>query len=171
MTHAPTSRWVVLVGPPGAGKTSVGEALATRWGVDFTDTDQVIEAQQQMSVSDIFVERGEPVFRQLEEQAVAEALALGRGVVALGGGSVLSERTRAALSGHPVVFLDVGLAASVGRIGLGLPRPLLLGNVRGRLKTLLDERRPLYLEVARIVIPTDERTVDEVVDAVEEALG
>lgn len=161
---------LVLVGPPGAGKTSVGEVLAGRWDVELLDTDQVIERAQQTSVSDIFVEQGETVFRGLESAAVAEALAGHPGVVALGGGAILAEVTRRRLEGVTVAFLDVGLAAAAGRIGLGLTRPLLLGNVRGQLKALLDARRPLYVEVATVTVSTDELTVDEVADELERLL-
>jgi shikimate kinase len=176
MTPQPTTETtgpprLVLVGPPGAGKTSVGEILAARWGVDLLDTDRVIEREQQTTVSDIFVEQGEAVFRQLEEVAVAEALSGHPGVVALGGGAILTESTRRRLDGLTVAFLDVGLAAAAGRIGLGLTRPLLLGNVRAQLKALLDARRPLYVEVAGVVVPTDQLSVDEVADEVERLLG
>jgi shikimate kinase len=162
---------LVLVGPPGAGKTSVGEVLAGRWGVTLQDTDRVIETEQQTTVSDIFVEQGEPVFRSLEQVAVAEALSGHPGVVALGGGAILTGATRRMLDDVPVAFLDVGLAAAAGRIGLGLTRPLLLGNVRAQLKTLLDARRPLYIEVADIVVATDDLSVDEVADEVERLLA
>jgi shikimate kinase len=162
---------LVLVGPPGAGKSSVGLVLAVRWQVDLLDTDQVIEVEQQTTVSDIFVDQGEAVFRRLEEAAVADALASHPGVVALGGGAVLSATTRDRLQDLPVAFLDVGLAAAAGRIGLGLTRPLLLGNVRGQLKALLDARRPLYVGVARIVVPTDDLDVEQVADEVERQLG
>jgi shikimate kinase len=160
----------ILVGAPGAGKTSVGCVLAARWGVDFRDTDEVVEAEAETSVSEIFVNRGESAFRQLEEAAVAATLADPPGVLALGGGAVLSPSTRKRLTGLPVVFLDVSLAVAAGRIGLGLSRPLLLGNVRSQLKALLDARRPLYLEVAQVVVSTDGLSVDEVADKVVEAL-
>jgi shikimate kinase len=161
---------LVLVGPPGAGKTSVGRELADRWQVDLLDTDEIIEQEQQTTVSDIFVDQGEAVFRRLEEVAVTDALASHTGIVALGGGAVLSATTRDRLAGLPVAFLDVGLAAAAGRIGLGLTRPLLLGNVRGQLKALLDARRPWYVEVARIVVPTDHLDVQQVADEVERQL-
>ena len=102
------------------------------------------------AISDIFVDSGEEHFRALEAKAVAEALATHDGVLALGGGAVLDPATRELLAGHPVVFLRVGLSDAVKRVGLGSARPLLLGNVRGRIKALLDERTPVYESVATL---------------------
>ena len=153
---------VVLVGSMGAGKTAVGQILATRWGVGFRDSDHDIEAQQGRSISDIFVDDGEQYFRALEHVAVTEALAAHDGVLALGGGAVLDERTRTALRGHRVVFLEVGLSDAVKRVGLGSARPLLLGNVRATIKALLDARLPIYREVAQATVRTDGRSADEV---------
>jgi len=161
---------VVLVGPMGAGKTTVGRLLADAWGVDLRDTDLDVEAAEGRTVQEVFVDAGETYFRDRERQAVLAALAEHDGVLALGGGAVLDQRTRAALRGQRVVFLRVGLADAVKRVGLGQGRPLLLGNVRSRVKQLLDERLPLYLEVAEVVVDTDGRDVDEVVAAVQEAL-
>jgi shikimate kinase len=161
----------VLVGPMGAGKSTVGAELAARWGVDLRDTDADVEAVAGKTVSDVFVDDGEDAFRALERVAVARALAEHPGVVAVGGGAVMAAETRAALVGHRVVFLDVGLSDAAGRIGLGVTRPLLLGNVRGQLKALLDARRPLYDEVATVRVLTDGRTVAEVADEVEKALA
>ena len=153
---------VVLVGTMGAGKTTVGGLLAEAWGVGFRDTDQDVEATVGKSVQDIFVDSGEATFRALERDAVAAALADHDGVLALGGGAVLDEDTRAALAGRPVVFLRVGLSDAVKRVGLGSARPLLLGNVRGRIKALLDERTPIYEAVARWTVDTDGRTPEDV---------
>ena len=155
---------VVLVGPPGAGKSTVANAIAGRLGVGFRDTDEDIETSQGTSVQEIFVDHGEAHFRQLEEQAVATALAEHDGVLALGGGAVLSETTRAVLADHRVLFLDVGLAAAVSRVGMNGNRPLLLGNVRSQLKGLMDRRRPLYDEVATFTIVTDALAASAVAD-------
>lgn len=162
MTTTDTRPRVVLVGPMGAGKTTVARLLASQWGLGVRDTDQVIEAAQGRPISDIFVDDGEAYFRALERAAVTEALGSHDGVLALGGGAVLDPDTRAALRGHRVVFLSVGLSDAVKRVGLGSARPLLLGNVRGQIKALLDERLPVYREVAGFVVETDGRTPTEV---------
>ncbi|NED97480.1 shikimate kinase [Phytoactinopolyspora alkaliphila] len=157
---------LVLVGPPGAGKSSVGRRLARHLGVELRDTDADIERTAGKSITDIFIDDGEPAFRELERAAVAAALAEHEGVLALGGGAVGHAETRAALRGHTVVFLDVGLADAVGRVGLNRDRPLLLDSPRAQLKRLLDERRPLYEEVASVTVVTTGRSIDEVVQEV-----
>ncbi len=161
---------VVLVGPMGAGKTTVGRLLAERWGVSFRDTDDEVERVEGRTISDIFVDSGEAHFRNLERAAVVSALAEHPGVLALGGGAVMSPETRTALGGHRIVFLRVGLTDAAARVGLGTSRPLLLGNVRGTMKALLDERTPVYESVAVASVDTDGRTPDEVADAVTAAL-
>ena len=155
---------VVFVGPPGAGKSTVAEIVAGRLGVDVRDTDADIEASQGVSIQDIFIDQGESHFRALEEKAVAAALAEHEGILALGGGAVLSDKTRALLKEHSVIFLDGGLAAGVSRVGLNGNRPLLLGNVRSQMKNLMDRRRPLYDEVARFTIDTDKLDAVKVAD-------
>lgn len=165
---------LVVVGAPGSGKTTVGSLLANRWDVAFRDTDQDVEDNLGKPISDIFVDDGEAAFRAAEAAAVAAALKSHEGVLALGGGAVLDPSTRAGLAGLRVAFLDVGLAEASSRVGLGVTRPLLLGNVRSQLKALLDARRPLYREVATVTVETDRRAVEDVADAVEaelEALG
>jgi shikimate kinase len=172
MSNAPyrPGRAIVLVGPMGAGKSTVAALLAEQWGLPVRDTDTDIEAAEGRSISDIFVDSGEQHFRALETAAVAEALANHDGVLALGGGAVLDPDTRERLAGHPVVFLRVGLSEAVKRVGLGVGRPLLLGNVRSRVKALLDERTPVYESVATLVVDTDGRTPDEVAATITEAL-
>ncbi len=158
---------VVLVGTMGAGKTTVGGLLAEAWGVGFRDTDQDVEATAGKSVQDIFVDEGEREFRALERVAVADALATHDGVLALGGGAVLDATTRALLTGQRVVFLRVGISDAAQRVGLGVARPLLLGNVRGRVKQLIDERTPVYEGLATYVVDTDGLTPEQVAAAVE----
>jgi shikimate kinase len=152
----------VLVGSMGAGKTTVGRLVAEKLGVPFRDTDADVEAAAGRSVSDIFVDSGEAEFRRLEAAAVTAALSGYDGVLALGGGAVLDPETRAQLDGHRVVFLRVGLSDAAKRVGLGVSRPLLLGNVRSRVKQLLDERTPVYEAVATHVVDTDGREPGEV---------
>ena len=161
---------LVLVGPMGAGKTTVAGLLASRWGTTVRDTDLDVETAQGRRISDIFVDEGEAHFRVLERAAVADALAHHDGVIALGGGAVLDPTTRRLLADHTVVFLQVGLSDAVKRVGLGVGRPLLLGNVRARVKALLDERLPLYQEVADVQVETDGRTPDDVAAEVAEAV-
>ena len=161
---------LVLVGPMGAGKTTVAGLLASRWGTTVRDTDLDVETAAGRQISDIFVDEGESHFRALERDAVADALAQHDGVLALGGGSVLDPSTRRLLADHTVVFLRVGLSDAVKRVGLGVGRPLLLGNVRARVKALLDERLPLYQAVADVQVDTDGRTPDDVAAEVAEAV-
>jgi shikimate kinase len=166
-----TGPLAVLVGPMGAGKSTVGALLAQALGVTARDTDADVEARAGRSVSDIFVDSGEETFRALEKAAVAEALATHDGVLSLGGGAVLDADTRALLAEHRVVFLRVGLSEAVKRVGLGVGRPLLLGNVRSRIKAMLDERTPVYASVADLTVDTDQRSPEDIVDEIRKALS
>jgi shikimate kinase len=161
----------VLVGPPGAGKSTVGALVAESLEVPFRDTDADIVAAAGKPVSDIFVDDGEDVFRAMERAAVAEALDDFPGVLALGGGAVLADETRAGLRGHTVVYLSVELADAVHRVGLGPGRPLLALNPRATLKHLLDQRRPLYEAVATLTVVTDGRAPDEIAEEIVKSLG
>ena len=162
---------IVLIGPMGAGKTTVGGLVADRLGTTLRDTDHDVEATAGRSISEIFVDEGEAAYRALERAAVAEALATHDGVLSLGGGAVLDPATRDLLAGHDVVFLEVGLSDAVKRVGLGTARPLLLGNVRSRIKALLDERTPVYESVATLTVATDGREPAEVADEIVSALA
>ena len=162
---------VVLVGPPGAGKSTVGDVLATLLGLGVRDTDADVERTHGQTIADMFVDHGEEYFRDAESSAVRAALAEHDGIVSLGGGAVLHEQTRDALSGHRVVFLDVGLSEAARRVGLNTARPLLLGNVRSQLKALMDQRRAIYLDVAEYVVSTDSRPPAEIAEEIVEWLS
>jgi shikimate kinase len=157
---------VVLIGSPGAGKSSVGRRVAEALGVPFADTDQLVEAASGMSVSDIFITHGEDEFRRREAAAVAEALKAQSGVVSLGGGAVMREATRELLQGSRVVWLRVSLADAAHRVGMNTARPLLLGNVRATLSGMLEQRNPVYEAVATDIVDTSGRSVREVTEAI-----
>jgi shikimate kinase len=146
-----------MIGPPGAGKTTVGALVAGLLGLDFADTDTVVEEAAGKPVSDIFVQDGEEAFRALERRAAARLIGSHPGVVALGGGAILDPGTREILAGRRVVYLETGFVSAVHRTGLDTPRPLLFGNPRARMKTLLEERLPVYAALAWITVPTDDR--------------
>ncbi|ADB33397.1 Shikimate kinase [Kribbella flavida DSM 17836] len=162
---------VVLVGPPGSGKSTVAALLAAKLGKLHRDTDTDVETTAGKPISDIFVDSGEPAFRALERAAIVAALQDGDAVLSVGGGAILDADTRSDLSGHTVVYLDVSVGEAAKRVGLGVARPLLLGNVRTQLKNLMDARRPLYAEVAKLTVTTDGRTPEEIADEIAEQLG
>ena len=157
---------VVIVGPPGSGKTTAARAVAARTGLPSRDTDEDVEARTGSRIGDLFVEHGEEHFRILEREAVASALAEHDGVLAVGGGAVLDEGTRELLRGRTVVFLDVGIKDAASRIGLNRDRPLLLGNPRAQWIRMMEARRPVYESVATLTVLTDGRTPDEVAEEI-----
>ena len=161
---------VVIVGMPASGKSTVGRAVAESLGLPFLDADALIEERTGKLIREIFSDDGEEAFRALEEQVVLESIAADDSVVSLGGGAVLSPTVRTALAGVPVVWLEVGVATATRRAGLNQLRPLLLGDVRARMESLLAERRHLYEEVATIRLATDRVTTDELADQVVAAL-
>ena len=167
---------VVLMGPPGAGKSSVGLALASLWGTDLRDTDVDIEKRAGKSVGDIFVEHGEAYFREEEHRAVVTALAGHDGVLSLGGGAPLHPLTREALNtyreeGGAIVFLDVSLTAVVPRVGLNTTRPLLLGNPRQQWLALMNARRPIYESLATLTVLTDDKEPADIARHIAEELS
>lgn len=161
---------VVLVGAPGAGKSSVGGMLAEALDCEFVDVDAAIEAQEGKPISEIFADSGEAHFRAIERE-LTERLLHADAVVSLGGGAVLDERTRANLAGHQVVWLEVSIQQATRRVGLNRARPLLLGNVRARLIELLRQRTPLYEAVATYRVDTDGATPAEVTRKVLELIA
>ncbi|MGI8448137.1 MAG: shikimate kinase [Streptosporangiaceae bacterium] len=152
----------ILIGPPGAGKSTVGALVAALLGMDFADADTVIEEAAGKPVSDIFVQDGEDAFRALEGRAAAHLIATHPGVLALGGGAILDPGTRELLAGRRVVYLETGFVSAVHRTGLDSPRPLLFGNPRARMKTLLEERLKVYTALAWITVTTDGREPEDI---------
>jgi shikimate kinase len=156
----------ILIGPPGAGKSTVGPLIADLLGAEFLDTDSVVEDMAGKPVSDIFVSDGEAVFRELERTAVARTVATHPGILALGGGAVMDPGTRELLAGQRMVYLETGFAAAAHRAGLDAPRPLLIGNPRARMRELLAERLPVYEGLAWVTVTTDDRAPQDIADEI-----
>lgn len=152
---------VVLVGLPGAGKSAVGAELASRCGVAFADSDDLVVAAAGRSVAAVFTDDGEPGFRLLEARVIADALAHFDGVLALGGGAVTTASVRESLAaaGTPVVLLTAPLQELLGRMAGTDHRPLLAGEPAGRLAALSEGRAPLYRAVATLTIDTAGRSI------------
>ena len=158
------STQIILIGPPGAGKSTIGHSLAKKMKVKFADTDSLIEAKLDKKISDIFVDLGEPVFRQEELVVLAEVLQSDNGVVSLGGGAPISPQAQELLrnSGAIVIFLDISLGKAAARVGFNRDRPLLLGNPRAQWNELMNSRRPIYESLATAVVPVDDRSANEI---------
>ena len=156
----------ILIGPPGAGKSTVGRLLASLLQGEFLDTDSVVEEAAGKPVGDIFICDGEATFRELERAAVARTVASHPGILALGGGAVMDPDTRQLLAGQRVVYLETGFAAAAHRTGLDTPRPLLIGNPRARLRELLAERLPVYEGLAWVTVSTDDRAPQDIADEI-----
>ncbi|MGE9807754.1 MULTISPECIES: shikimate kinase [unclassified Janibacter] len=162
---------VVLIGPPGSGKSSTGRRVAARLGATFLDTDEAVETSQGRSISDIFVDEGEAAFRDLERRAVLSALTHERGVVSLGGGAPMTPAIAEALTGHTVVLLDVGIADAARRIGFDTSRPLLSVNPRASWIAMMNARRPRYESLATHRVDTSGRRPAKVADDIVALLG
>jgi shikimate kinase len=162
---------VILIGPPGSGKSTVGPLLAALLGVEFADTDGLIARRAGKPVGDIFIDDGEDAFRELERSAVPEAISGHSGVLALGSGSVLSQATRDLLAGQRVVYLETGFRAVAKRTGLDGPHPPIPGNPRGRFRQFLEERRPLYEGLAWLTVTTDDRDPEQVTGEIAAAIA
>ena len=163
---------LVFIGPMGAGKSTVGQAVASRLKWDFTDTDTLIEIDQGKTISEIFIEDGEPHFRLVEESVVIDALSEREGVLALGGGAVMSAPVQTALKQSPAqkIFLDISLAAVSPRVGFDTARPLLMVNPRQKWTELMNSRRAIYEDLSDLTIDVSDRSVDEVTDLVLEKI-
>ena len=163
---------ILLIGPPGAGKSTIGVALAKELSIDFIDTDQEIERETGKAITDIFVVDGEPYFRAIELETLRKVLTLESGVISLGGGAPISQEAQEAIaqSNSHTVFLDVSLATAAPRVGFNRDRPLLLGNPRAQWQALSDNRRPIYERLADDAIKVDDMSVDQIVDEIKKNL-
>lgn len=159
---------IVLMGPPGAGKSTVGKALADHLSLEFLDTDALIEQSTGKSITDIFVVDGEPIFRAIELEILASVLKSEGAVVSLGGGAPISDEAQALISKSDshVIFLDVSLSTAAPRVGFNRDRPLLLGNPRAQWQALSDQRRPIYELLADQVIKVDDLEISAIVSAI-----
>ena len=163
---------IILIGPPGAGKTSVGKALAKKLSLNFLDSDKVVEEKSGKSISEIFITDGEPAFREMERAAVIDLIESQEGVIALGGGSVMDlEVSKRLLPMANVVFLDVSISNAAPRVGFNRDRPLLLGNPRQQWIALMEKRRSTYEALAKARVSTDNKKPVEVVEEIVKELA
>ncbi len=162
---------IVLIGVPGAGKSTVGAILAKKLNLPFIDTDLVIEKEAGKTISDIFVQDGESHFRKVEKDVIAQAVAGDEAVISLGGGALMDNETRDLVKQQKCIWLVAGLTQAVDRVGMNRNRPLLLGNVRGQLAELMAAREPLYIECAKHTIDTNKMTANEVAEEISLLLG
>lgn len=158
-----------LVGMMGSGKSSVGSEVADRLGLDFVDTDELVAAVTQSTISDLWSRTGEETFRRLESQMIASAAAGEPVVVATGGGVVLDDDNIAAMRGSGVVvWLNASPEVLAERVGRDSTRPLLASSddpVKA-LWSLLEEREERYAQAAHAVVDTDDRPIPEIVEQV-----
>jgi len=164
---------VILIGPMGSGKTTIGSLVAGKLGLSFRDTDHLIEEQEEKTVSQIFLDQGEDAFRAIEKRVLREELLTDGTVLSLGGGAPISIDAQSALraiASH-IIFLDISLSMVAPRIGFNRDRPLLLNNPRGQWQTLMEARRPIYEAIADTIINVDDKSEEEIVTIVLSSLG
>ena len=159
---------VVLIGPMGVGKTTVGKRLAKKLGVGFIDTDSLVVSKHG-AINKIFETFGEEVFREYETEALREAL-LANSVIATGGGAVLKNENRNLLAERAIVFYLSTNGRHMGARLLAGKRPLLKNGVSDW-RRIYDERKPLYIEAADFEVVTNDKTilktVHEIVEKIE----
>lgn len=162
---------IVLIGFMGTGKSTVGAALAARLGYKLVDTDEQIVLREQKAIPDIFSEHGESYFRKVESEVIRDVMQGSRQVVSTGGGAVLAAENRERmLAGGFVVALTAELETIAERVGQTSDRPLLQGDVRERIRSLLEARKNAY-DFAHYTIATDKLSVDEIAERILAAAG
>ena len=164
---------LLLIGMMGSGKTTTGRLLAERWGWDFLDSDAAVRAATGRTVPEIFAQDGEGAFRAAESAALRQAWARpGPVVVAVAGGAVLDPANRDLIAdGGPVVWLRARPETLAVRVGSGEGRPLLDHGPAETLAELDAVRRPLYEELADVVVDVDDRSPADVADVIEDAVA
>lgn len=164
---------ILLIGPPGSGKSTIGRALSKSLKRNLVDTDALIEKKTQRKIAEIFVDQGESFFRELEASILGEVLLESNQIISLGGGAPVSVVSQNAISesGSFVVFLDVSLATAAPRVGFNRDRPLLLGNPRAQWQALYEKRRPIYEKLATISINVDNKSVDAIVSQIKKEIS
>jgi shikimate kinase len=163
---------IVLIGPPGAGKSTVGKVLAEQLSLEFLDTDSLIEQSTGKSITDIFVVDGEQAFRAIEFQMLKTVLEKVDAIISLGGGAPISDEAQKLISDTDcqVIFLDISLSTAAPRVGFNRDRPLLLGNPRAQWQALSDQRRPIYEFLSDQTIKVDSLSVSEIVETIKKGM-
>jgi shikimate kinase len=163
---------IVLIGPPGAGKSSIGRSLSKEMNMPFVDSDSEIEKITQKKISEIFIDDGEPAFRKIEVEVVSNLLRDFSGVIALGGGAPINAEIQSKLerSDFPIIFIDVSISQAANRVGFNKDRPLLLINPRQQWMNLMSERRPIYERLATDTVSSDSNKPAEVAKIIREKL-